>query len=252
MSVRPAKSQQIYSLMTYYYDYLDKLKTVCKKKKILLRKIGSINLLPIYKIVLNPSGEKAVVFSAGMHGDEIAGPWSIIDFLNKYNFKNYPNIKIIIFPVASPTAFNARKRYNYLNKELNGLFCNKKLTHENRILFNELKNEKVFFFHALHGDIDEYSFYLYSFENQEEKIYRELIELAKKHFPINKSKKIYGDPAINGLIINRQDGSFEDRMFQEGTPYSMCTESPEKQPLNETVALNVDIMNKVIDFTNHR
>lgn len=238
--------------MTYYYNYLEKLEAVCKRKKIQLQEIGNINLLPIYKIVLNPSGNKVVVFSAGIHGNEIAGPWSIIDFLNQYNFQSYPNIKIIIFPVASPTAFNVRKRYNYLNKELNGLFCRKKLTSENRILFNELKNEKVFFFHALHGDIDEYSFYLYNFENKEVNIYRDFITLAEKYFPINKSQKIYKDPAINGLIINRQDGSFEDRMFREGTLYSMCTESPEKQPLNKTIELNVDLMNKVIDFTSHQ
>ncbi|MFH0854608.1 MAG: succinylglutamate desuccinylase/aspartoacylase family protein [bacterium] len=238
--------------MTYYYDYLKKLETVCKNKKIQLQEIGKINLLPIYKIVLNSTGRKVVVFSAGIHGDEIAGPWSIIDFLKQYDFQSYPNIKIIIFPVDSPTAFNERKRYNYLNKELNGLFCRKKLSHENRILFNELKNENVFFFHALHGDIDEYSFYLYNFENKEEKIYRELIILAEKYFSINKSQKIYNDQAINGLIINRQDGSFEDRMFREGAPYSMCTESPEKQPLKTTVSLNVDLMNKVIDFTSRQ
>lgn len=193
-----------------------------------------------------------VVFSAGLHGDEIAGPWAIIDFLKEYDFQSYPNVKIIIFPVASPTAFNARKRYNYLDKELNGLFCRKKLTNENRILLTELKNEKVFFFHALHGDIDEYSFYLYNFEKKEEKIYRDLIKISENYFPLNKSQKIYNDPAINGLIINRQDGSFEDRMFREGTPYSMCTESPEKQPLNKTVALNVDLMNKVIDYTSRQ
>jgi hypothetical protein len=236
--------------MNYYFEYLDKLRAVCQKRNIELQEIGKINSLPIYKIVINSSGKKVVAFSAGIHGDEISGPYAIIDFLNKYNFKSYSNIKIIIFPVANPTGFNTRKRYNYLNKELNGLFCRKKLTHENRILFSELKNERVFFFHALHGDIDEYSFYLYNFENKREKIYRDLIKLAEKYFPINKSKKIYNDPAVNGLIINRHDGSFEDRMFREGTPYSMCTEAPEKQPLKKTVALNVDLMNKVIDFTN--
>lgn len=238
--------------MNYYSKYLKKLRVMCKKKKIKLLKIGSVDKFPIYKIMLNPQGKKVVVFSAGIHGDEIAGPWTIIDFLKKYNFQSYPNVKIIIFPVASPTAFNAKKRYNYLNKELNALFCRKKLTHENKILFNELKNEKVLFFHALHGDIDEHSFYLYNFENKKEKIYRDLIKLASKYFPINKSKKIYNDPATNGLITNRQDGSFEDRMFREGSPYSMCTESPEKQPLKKTVALNVTLINKVLDFANHQ
>src|SRR4030043_2145396 len=134
--------------MGYYNDYLQELKIVCQKKKIQLQGLGKINNLPIYKILLNHSGIKTVVFSAGIHGDEIAGPWAIIDFLKKYNFQSYPDVKIIIFPVASPTAFNAKKRSNYLNKELNGLFCRKKLSGENRILFNALNYEKVIFFHA--------------------------------------------------------------------------------------------------------
>jgi len=75
--------------MAYYQNYLDKLESVCKKKRIQLQEIGRVNLLPIYKIILNTSGEKVIVFSAGIHGDEIAGPWAIIDFLNKYNFVNW-------------------------------------------------------------------------------------------------------------------------------------------------------------------
>jgi len=237
--------------MGYYEDYLKRLKAVCIKKGIKLVEIGRVNKLPVYKIVINPQAKRSVVFSAGIHGYEIAGPWTIINFLKQYDPQKYPNIQVIIFPVASPTAFDKRKRYNYLDKELNGLFCQKKLFGENRILFQALKSKKVFFFHALHEDVDGYSFYLYNFENKEEKIYRDLIKLAVKHFPINKSKKIYNDPAVNGLIINRSDGSFEDRMFRDGTPYSMCTETPGKQSLKKRISLSVAIMNKVIDFSSN-
>jgi len=238
--------------MSYYTNYLKKLKSACNKRKISLVEVGQINNLPIYKVTLNPSASKIVVFSAGIHGDEIAGPWAIIDFLKQFNFQNYSGVKIILFPVASPTAFDKKKRYNYLEKELNSLFCRKQLTNENRILFSALKKEKVYFFHALHEDVDENSFYLYNFENKKEKIYRSIIKLAKDHFPINNSAKIYKDSAIKGLIINRQDGSFEDRMFRDGTPYSMCTEIPGKQLLKKRIILNVEIMNKIIDFTSHQ
>jgi hypothetical protein len=238
--------------MNDYTNYLKKLKSVCNKRKILLVEIGQINNLPIYKVTLNPLASKVVVFSAGIHGDEIAGPWTIIDFLKQFNPQNYLDVKIILFPVASPTAFDKKKRYSYLGKDLNRLFCRKKLSSENRILFQNLKYEKVFFFHALHEDVDEYSFYLYNFENKKEKIYCDIIQLAKNHFPINNSIQIYNNPAVKGLIINRPDGSFEDRMFQDGVPFSMCTETPGKQPLKKRVILNVEIMNKIIDFTSRQ
>lgn len=234
--------------MDYYLSYLKKLKLVCTKRKIPLLEIGQANGLPIYKIVLNPLALKTVVFSAGIHGNEIAGPWAIIDFLKQFNFKKYSGVKVILFPVANPTGFNYKKRHNYLDKNLNSLFCRKQLTSENKVLFNALKNERILFFHALHEDLDATSFYLYNFEHKPESIYRDIITLAKNYFPINNATLIYNDPAVNGLIINRPDGSFEDRMFRDGVPYSLCTETPSNRSLNKRVVLNVKIMYKVMDY----
>lgn len=238
--------------MSYYTDYLKKLLLICDKKKIHIKKIGKIHNFPMYKIIINPKAKKAVCFSAGIHGDEIASSWAILKFLEEYDSSKFPDIKIIIFPVASPTAFNMKKRYNYLNKELNGRFCDKRLTGENKILLSSLKKEKILFFHSLHEDVDEKRFYLYNFEKKEEKIYRGIIKLAKTFFPINNSRKIYKDPAVNGMIINRQDGSFEDRLFRDGAIYSMCTETPGKQSIKKRVELSVAIMKLVINFIHDR
>lgn len=234
----------------YYKNYLKNLRAVCKEKNIKIISIGKIDSFFIYKIVLNPSGNKTVVFSAGIHGNEISGPLSIIEFLKKIDFKKYSNTKIIIFPVANPTGFDKNQRNNYLNKDLNRLFCKSKTAFENKILLKELQKEKIFFFHALHSDTDETSFYMYNFENKKEEIYRDLIQIAKKYFPIKKSKSIYGDRAEGGLIGNCKDGSFEDKMYREGSIYSICSESPEKHPLNKNIKLNISLMRKIIDFTN--
>lgn len=231
--------------MGRYSSYLKKLK-VCKKEDLL--EIGQINGLPMYKIVLNPAGTTTVVFSAAIHGDEISGPWAIVDFLKNYKVKKFPKLKIIIFPVANPTGFNRGTRNNFQGKDLNRLFCRKKLTRENRIVIQTLNGERIFLFHALHGDIDERSFYLYNFEHKPEKIYRGLVIAAKKYVPINTSPKIYDDPAAGGLITNQHDSSFEDHMFRDGTPYSFCTEAPEKLPLKKTIALNVALMDRILKF----
>lgn len=237
--------------MNYYNNYLKKLNAVCKNKKLDLIEIGRVGFkkeYPIYKIVINGKG-KTVCFSAGIHGYEIAGPWAVLKFLEKLNVKKLKN-RLIIFPVANPSGFDKNKRRNYLKKNLNGYFCNKKLIGENKILYESLKKEKVYFFHALHEDIDLKNFYLYNFEKKPEKVYRDIIKLAKKYFPIETSAKIYNDKAFNGLIINRKDGSFEDKMFRDGTPYSMCTETPGKQPLKKRIDLSVKMMEKVIKFIN--
>ena len=226
---------------------------VCKEKGFTINKIGSIGKnkeYSMFKIVINNHLNKRVVcFSAGIHGEEPAGPFAVLSFLKKFNLKKFRKIKIIIFPVANPYGFDKGIRRNFLNKDLNGHFCHKKLTGENKILYNSIKREKIFFFHALHEDEGLKRFYLYNFENKEEKIYRDAIKLAKKYFPIKLNRSIYGDPARNGLIVNRKDGSFEDRLFRNGAVYSMCTETPEARPFNQRVRCNVDIMNLVLKFS---
>lgn len=226
------------------------MNAVCKKKNLDLVEIGRVGFkkeYPIYKIIINNKG-KTVCFSAGIHGYEIAGPWAVLKFLEKLNIKKIKN-KLIIFPVANPTGFDKNIRENYLKKNLNALFCKKSLTGENKILYNEIKYEKIFFFCALHEDMDKKTFYIYNFEKQPEIIYRDIIKLAKKYFTIELAEKIYGDKASGGLVTNLQDDSFEDKLFRKGTPYSMCTETPGKQPLKKRIEASVKIMEKVVKFS---
>lgn len=236
-----------------YKEYLLKLKEICKKKKFKLKLIGYVGFkkeFPIFSVIINDikRPKRTIVFSAGIHGEEPTGPFAILKFLEDFNLNRYKNIKIIIFPVANPHGFDRGIRRNFLNKDLNGHFCNKKLSGENKILYNFIKNENIFFFHALHEDEEEKKFYLYLFEKNQEKVYRDIIKLAEKYFLINRNKKIYNDHSINGLIINRKDGSFEDRLFRDGVKFSMCTETPGKMFLSKRVDLNVRIMNLVIKF----
>jgi predicted deacylase len=236
-----------------YAEYTKKLKAICRKKRINLKKIGIINkIYPLYKITLTPKEyTKTICFSAGLHGEEFASPLAILKFLKEFK-KEKNKVKIIIFPVASPSAFDKHQRYNYKNLELNDLFCKKRLQGENKMLYNSLKNEKIDFFHSLHEDCDATSFYMYIFEKKKEKIYRDTLRLAKRYFPINIAKTIYNDKAVRGLIINKKDDSFEDRMFRDNTPYSVCTETPGACKLSKRIALSVDIMNKFIGFLNHK
>ena len=238
--------------MGRYYRYLEKLGFACRKAGARPEKIGLVNRMPVYKITLNPAGPVTVAFSAGIHGDEIAGPWAILDFLKQYDRRDYPGIRIVLFPVASPTAFDKEKRYNYLDKELNLSFLGKRPPRECRILQKAMKREKPFFFHALHEDMRSNSFYLFNFERKKEKIYRDLVRLAARFMPVNRSRRIIRDRATNGIIINREDGSFEHWIYRRGAPYSMCTETPGWQPLKKRAALSVTLMNRVLDFSTPR
>src|SRR3989338_3395614 len=102
-----------------YLKYLRELKAICRKKRLLLKRIPSIHAYPLYMVILNPRAKKAVCFSAGIHGDEISGPWAIVDFLKKYKSSEYPSLKIFIYPIANPAGFDIGKRRCEHNKDLN-------------------------------------------------------------------------------------------------------------------------------------
>lgn len=237
-----------------YNEFIEKLREACRKRRLKLQKIGTVHNQGdyiIYKIVINSKKKpKATVcFSAGIHGEEIAGPFAVLKFIEKFNFRKFKDIKIIILPVANPYGFDKTLRETTKGMQSNGHFCDKRLKDEQRILYNAVKDENVFFFHALHEDSDEHRFYIYNFERRNEQVYDDILAVARKYFPIEKHKRIYGSKAEHGLIINEHDSSFEDRMYCDGVPYSMCTETPGREPLRKRVAAYIKIMGLVLKFS---
>lgn len=70
-----------------YSDYLKEIYKI-KRKNIKISKIGKAHGYPLLKIIANPSGIKTICFSTGIHGEEIAGPLAVTEFLKKYK-KSY-------------------------------------------------------------------------------------------------------------------------------------------------------------------
>lgn len=236
-----------------YDEFIAALKTACNKRKLKLQKIGTVHNksdYSLYKIVINSrkKPKATVCFSAGIHGEEIAGPYAVLRFIEKFDFKKFRNIKIIILPVANPYGFDKTVRQTAKGLQSNGHFCDKKLKGEHKIIYNAIKKENLLFFHALHEDSDEHRFYIYNFEKNKEKIYDDILAIARKYFPLEMHKQIYGSKAEHGMIINEHDSSFEDRMYRDGVPYSMCTETPGRVPLEKRVRAYVKIMELVLKF----
>ena len=239
--------------LSMYDEFVALLRKACSKRKLRLRKIGTVHNkrdYHLYKIVINSrkNPKASVCFSAGIHGEEIAGPYAALRFIEKFDFRKFKNIKIIILPIANPYGFDRTIRETTKGLQSNGHFCNKRLNGEHKILYNAIKDERLLFFHALHEDSDEHRFYIYNFENGEEKIYNDILAVARKYFPLEMHKRIYGSKAEHGLIINEHDSSFEDRMYRDGVPYSMCTETPGIAPLEKRIRAYVEIMGLVLGF----
>src|SRR3989344_998774 len=123
-----------------YLKLMDEIKRISKTKGFKIEKImnvGKKKEYPLYKITISNPGKpkKTICFSAGIHGDEIAGPLAVKKFIQDVNKKEYKGIKIIIFPVDNPYGFEKNKRRNYQNKDMNRHFLGKRLKGDDKKLY---------------------------------------------------------------------------------------------------------------------
>jgi hypothetical protein len=242
-----------------YLDYIKEIRDVCRKKKFRLKKIGATNApynFGIYAVVINSEAKhkRTVLFQAGIHGDEESGPNAIREFLKEYEPKTgHP--KIIVLPVVNPYGFYKIRRRNSRKMNLNRRFMHTKMCRESKQIMNFLKNEDLYFASTFHEDDFKSGSYIYAYfdENHIPKIYTKLIGTANKFVEICLNKKIYRQKAKNGIVIKpRVDGSFEERMYDDGVPYVICTEVSDKRSMAERIKINKAIMKEIVAFSSRR
>jgi predicted deacylase len=57
--------------------------------------------------------DKVMLIRAGIHGDEIAGPLTIIQYFDRiFDHAHKRGIKLIVYPLGNPAGFDAQQRYN--------------------------------------------------------------------------------------------------------------------------------------------
>ncbi len=215
---------------------------------------------PLYKIVINPKGKVKFCIIAGVHGDEIAGPFTILKMLE--NPKNFfdKEIRYDIFPLINPTAFDLKRRFDDDNRDLNLL--NKKIlknkNYQEIKYFNEsIKSEKFDALISLHEDLLKSKFYAYIYEDKENSLYRKIINSTQKIVEISKQKTIDKKRSDgNGLIINVNDQSMEGGLYRQGrAKISLTTETPGKLSLEKRIKINLNnikIINKYLILLIHR
>ena len=227
-----------------YESYFNELQEVCAKRGFYLEsKVKTTNgKFTLHKIVLNPnSTKKTICYSAGIHGNEISGPFAVLQFLKNYKSKkNDP--RIIILPCLNPYGFLKHKYTNYNNYNLNRHYFEKPQSDEIKRIYSLVKNEKIDFFMSLHEDEVKKGFYLYKY-GESDKIFRIIIDFLAMESDICRQKKIYINKAEDGIIHNaKHDGSFEEWTQHKGTPLSACLEIPDKIPLE----LRTQIVRKLL------
>lgn len=198
-----------------------------------------------------------LMISAGFHGEEIAGPWGLLYFIEKASPEDFYGVNISFIPLLNRYGFKWCIRENFEGINCNRGFnnnVNQAKSKETLILLDNLNNlikESKNGFLTLHEDYDSEKSYIYTYEHRRNPgiFSRHMRNELRRNFecyPDGFDEDI-GD-IKNGIIFNLFDGTFEDLLFRNGVSKAVCTESPGKKNLIDRVRGNSNIIKAFISF----
>jgi hypothetical protein len=140
-----------------------------------------------------------IYLSAGIHGDEPAGPLAALKLIQEDHWPKHA--EILFLPCLNPTGFTLNQRGNPDGIDLNRDYLKTKST-EVRAHIAWLERQPRFdLYLCLHEDWESHGFYLYE-QNPDGKpsLAEKIIEAVQKVCPIDRSEIIEDRPAQNGII----------------------------------------------------
>jgi hypothetical protein len=195
-------------------------------------------------------GAPALYFSAGIHGDEVSGPFALLEMLRRLDF--FAAFDVVMFPILNPDGLLKNIRTNADGIDLNRDYRNSKSA---EILSHIAALEPLGRFAAammLHEDFEGVGAYLYELNDElRPTLGQEIIAAMGRHVPIDTRPEIEEVRANHG-VLQRGDlvaklGPIEDRpewpeaiyLLVHHTRVAYTTETPKPFPLAARVAAQV-------------
>jgi hypothetical protein len=196
--------------------------------------------------------------SAGIHGDEIAGPIAVLKMLRIPGF--FRDFDTTIFPILNPDGIARGTRTNAAGIDLNRDY---KDTKSDEIRSHKAVLETLPAFAAamyLHEDFEGTGAYLYELNDAQPPVLgAKLIEAMSRHVPIDLRPEIE-ELVAHGGVLSRRDivlrlGPIEDRpewpeaiyLSIHHTRLSYTTETPMLQPLEKRVEAQIAAVSAMLE-----
>jgi murein peptide amidase A len=130
-----------------------------------------------------------VAIAAGVHGDEPAGPWALLELVESQALD--PRLRYCILPCTNPSGFDAKTRGNADGVDVNRSFGGNGGTSEARAVLEFLRGQHFALSIDLHEDCDATGFYCYEYGGGE--IGRAVVAtLESQGFPIDPLEVTFG------------------------------------------------------------
>ena len=193
-----------------------------------------------------------IYISAGIHGDEPAGPLAALKLIQENCWPE--NANVFLAPCLNPTGFMRGRRENSDSIDLNRDYQNSRSA-ETRAHIAWLERQPAFdLYLCLHEDWESHGFYLYE-QNPDGKISlaEKIIAAVEKVCPVDFSEYIEGRAARGGIIrptvspLDRPDWPEAFYLITHKARQGYTLEAPSDFPLATRVNALVAAVNAVFD-----
>ncbi|MGI8967164.1 MAG: M14 family metallopeptidase [Limisphaerales bacterium] len=197
-----------------------------------------------------------IYISAGIHGDEPAGPLAARQLLRENIWPE--NLEIWICPCLNPSGFILNTRENLDGLDLNRQYLQPKSA-ETIAHIAWLEQQPNFDLTLLlHEDWESNGFYIYELNpNNLPTLAEKMVEAVAKVCPVDRSELIEGRSAQNGIIrptdevFARLDWPEAFYLIKHKTPLSYTLETPSDFSLTTRVKAQVAAVRAALDFFKH-
>jgi hypothetical protein len=187
----------------------------------------------------------SIYISAGIHGDEPAGPLAVRQILEEDKWP--ANVSLWVLPCLNPTGFAVNRRENAEGIDLNRQYLQPQ-AEETLAHINWLKGQPNFdLCLCLHEDWEAHGFYVYELNpDGQPSLAENIISRVADGCPIDPSELIEGRPAQKGIIRPSVDPRSRPQwpeaffLLTHKTRLSYTLEAPSDFPLSVRVAALVE------------
>lgn len=202
--------------------------------------------------IRNPNSAPRIYISAGIHGDEPAGPLAALELLRENNWPE--DVELWFCPCLNPIGFQLNSRANAKGIDLNRGYLNpvaeEIIAH---IVWLERQPEFDLYL-CLHEDWESHGFYLYE-QNPDDKpsFAEKIIQAVEKVCPIDFSEIIEGREARGGIVRpkiqphERPDWPEAFYLITKKTRQGYTLEAPSDFPLSTRINALVTAVNAALD-----
>ena len=187
---------------------------------------------------------------AGIHGDEKAGVFAAIRFLEE--LARHPDLargyEVYVYPLCNPTGFEDGTRHSRSGRDLNREFWLGSREHEVQLLERQIRTLQFDGLISLHADDDSGGLYAFALGAQvTQYVVEPALQAAEKILPRNCDPTIDNFTARNGLIRKGYPGMLCAAPEARPRPFEIVFETPLTADLEKQIEANVVFLRHALE-----